>query len=114
MYNSILSCDTVTKPELIKCKAGADVNADGSWVDALDEAVPEEQLQDAQCSCNDLRIPAAADTNLFCESEHDVDENGDYIIKSGDRCDLVCDAQLFIPIECRFNTGNSLFYDIDL
>ena len=108
MNDSIFSCDTVNKPASIKCKANEDdINADGSWVNAETDAdLTPEELADSECACQDLRIPAAADTTLFCESEHAVDPNGDYIIKSGDRCDLVCDAQVSIPIECRFNTGN--------
>ena len=105
-YKFYLHRCSVGKPESIKCKAGADTNADGTWVDENDADLTPEQLEDAECACQDLRIPAAADTNLFCEKGHEVDDNGDYIITSGDRCDLVCDAQVFIPIECRFNSGN--------
>jgi len=103
------SCDGVDKPASIKCKAGADPNAEGTWADPdeNDADITPEQQADAECACLDLRIPAAADTNLFCENSHTVDENGDYIIKSGDRCDLVCDAQVFIPIECRFNSDKT-------
>jgi hypothetical protein len=100
------SCDGVDKPELIQCTAGDDINAEGTWKNG-DDDLTDDQLLDAECACQDLRIPAEADTNLFCEEGHDVDENGDYIIQSGDRCDLVCDAQVFIPIECRFNSDKT-------
>lgn len=39
------------------------------------------------------RIPEATDTNVFCNVEHQVD-NGNYIIKTEDQCEMVCDGQV--------------------
>merc|ERR1719468_1450840 len=67
------SCDGVDKPASIKCKAGADPNAEGTWADKETGAdITPDQVEDAECACKDLRIPAAADTNLFCETSHDI------------------------------------------
>ena len=95
------------KPARIQC-VGTEAGQPGAWMDlATDAPVPEDLLADIACECDNLRIPEATDTNVFCDSEHQVD-NGNYIIETKDQCEMVCDGQVFIPITCSFAEGNIL------
>jgi len=94
------------KPPLIQC-VGTEAGQPGIWMNvATDEQVPEDLLVDIACECENLRIPEATDTNVFCNAEHQVD-NGNYIIKTEDQCEMVCDGQVFIPITCSFAEDKS-------
>jgi len=102
--NCAKSEDGTPKPASITCAAG-ESGQDGKWMDGDTEVAPE-LLVDLPCNCNSLRIPEATDTNVFCDVAH-TPSDGNYIIESGDKCELVCDGQVFIPIECRFTADKS-------
>jgi len=97
------------KPSSITCKAAANIEDPGQWINTeTQEAVESAILADSACECGELRIPAEADTNLFCEKPHDVNvDSNSWTLSGTDKCDLVCDASVFIPIECRFNTDTT-------
>ena len=96
------------KPESIRCKANPEnIELDGTWVDYPSGVeLSEEELADYPCECPDLRIPADDDTFLVCDTQHSVNENGDYIVRTVDDCELICGSEVTIPIECRFNPSN--------
>jgi len=98
--------DGTPKPSSITCVT-VEAGQDGKWVDTVDNTdVSPELIADIACECNDLRIPEATDTNVFCNEEHQVTD-GNYIITTVDQCEMVCDGQVFIPITCSFAEDKS-------
>merc|ERR1739848_100055 len=102
-------CDEVLV-KTISCSSPENPGEDGVWMNADDQSIVEPE--DVQCKCNPLRIPGAEDTNVFCEPEVIPDENGDYILMGNERCDVVCDGSVFIPVSCKFDKEDKVAWHV--
>jgi len=104
-------CDEV-EVKTILCASGD--GADGEWKDTTNneggEDMPEPP-KDVSCNCKELRIPVAEDTNVFCDPNVDPTD-GNYNLDANQKCDVVCDGSVFIPLSCKFDTGNQVAWHI--
>jgi len=104
-------CDEV-EVKTILCASGN--GADGVWKDTTNNPEGDDMGADpvdVSCNCKELRIPVAEDTNVFCDPSVDPTD-GNYILDANQKCDVVCDGSVFIPLSCKFDTGNEVAWHI--
>jgi len=102
-------CEQVTVKTIL-CASG-DGEA-GVWKDTTTDPVGVDvNPEDVSCNCDVLRIPVAEDTNVFCDPSVDPTD-GNYILDKNQKCDVVCDGSVFIPLSCKFDTGNQVAWHI--
>lgn len=94
----------------LKCKLKEDGSTDAVWFKKTGET--EDPLPvdgngnftaDVECSCGSLRVPVAADTNLFCTPDLDPDDQGNWNIDTAHACQMVCDGSEFLNLACKFS-----------